>query len=157
MHYLAAAVMAGIYIYNMPVAIAFIWKKHRFAAGVGAFSAGAAVKRAMKQLESGAPRKKVKFKRVKRAVYIVFRLIRSVELEHVSARLLVGAGDAADTAKLCGGLIALAKLLRARARAGTVDIRPEFSGRVFEGEAAAVIMLKAGDMARAAMKYALGR
>lgn len=157
MHYLAAAVMAGIYIYNMPVAIAFIWKKHRFAAGVGAFSAGAALRRARKQLGKAAPRKKVKLKRVKRAVYIVFRLIRSIEVDYFTARLLVGAGDAADTAKICGGLIALANLLRTQARAGAVDIRPEFSGRAFEGEAAAVIMLKAGDMARAAAKYALGR
>ena len=157
MHYLAAAVMAGIYIYNMPVAIAFIWKKHRFAAGVGAFFGHNAMRRAVKQLEAEKIRKKIKYKRVKRAAAIIARLIGDVEFEYFSARLLVGAGDAAGTAKLCGGLIALGNMLRAAARSGKVDIRPDFAARTFEGEAAAVIMLKAGDMARAAVRYAMDR
>jgi hypothetical protein len=70
---------------------------------------------------------------------------------------IYGAGDAAGTAKLCGGLIALGNMLRSAARSGKVDIRPDFAARTFEGEAAAVIMLKAGDMARAAVRYAIGR
>ena len=157
MPYLAAAVMAGIYLYNLPVAIAFIWKKQRFAAGVGAFYGHAAMRRALKQIDAAKVRKKVKFKRVKRVFSITVRLLKHIEMEYFSARLLVGAGDAAATAKLCGGLMALGNILRTAARSGQVDIRPDFSARTFEGEAAAVIILKAGDMARAAAKYAMGR
>lgn len=157
MHYLAAAVMLSVYAYNLPVVIAFIWKKHRFAAGIGVFFGQSALKRAEKQLGRARPRKKTKVKRVKRAVSICIRLIHDISFEHFSARLLVGAGDAAKTAEICGGLTALGHVLRTRAREGHVDVRPEFSGRVLEGEVKAVISLRAGDMARAAVKYAMGR
>ena len=157
MHYLAAAVMLSVYAYNLPIVIAFIWKKHRFAAGIGAFYGHNALKRAEKQLGSGKPLKKTKMKRVKRTVSICIRLIHDITFEYFSARLLVGAGDAAKTAQICGGLTAIGHILSKRAREGGVDIRPDFSGRALEGEVKAVISLRAGDMARAAVKYAMGR
>ena len=157
MHYLAAAVMLSIYAYNLPVVIAFIWKKHRFAAGIGAFYGQSALKRAERQLGKEKPRKKTKRKRVKRAVSICIRLIHDISFEHFSARLLVGTGDAAKTAEICGGLTALGHVLRTRAREGYLDIRPDFSGRVLEGEVKVVISLRAGDMARAAFRYATDR
>lgn len=157
MHYLAAAVMLSIYAYNLPVVIAFIWKKHKFAAGIGVFYGQSALKRAEKQLGKEKPRKKTKSKRVKRAVSICIRLVNDITFEHFSARLLVGTGDAAKTAEICGGLNALSHILRQRAREGCVDIRPEFSDSVLEGEVKAVISLRAGDMARAALKYAMDR
>lgn len=149
--------MIGIYAYNLPLVIAFIWKKHRFAAGFGAFYPGSAIRRAEKQLGRKGARKNTKKMRVRRAADICAGLIGHIRMEYFSARLLVGAGDAARTAEICGALTALGNALRAHARAGRVDIRPDFSGRTLEGEVKAVIALRAGDVARAAVKHALGR
>ena len=156
MQYAAAAFMAGIYLYNIPVAFAFIWKKHRYAAGLGVFYGRQAMRRAEKQLGRPKPRKKVKIKSAKRAALLAARLLRALNVEYFSARLLVGAGDAAATAKLCGSLIALGNVLRMNANGGSVDIRPDFSGKTFEGEVRGVITLRAGDAAKAAARYALG-
>jgi len=157
MPFVAAAAMLMLYAYNLPVVIAFIWKKHRFAAGIGAFSPSFAVSRAEKQLASPKPRKKVKFKRIKRVSFITARLIHELRIDHYSARLLIGTGDAAMTARLCGAAIALGHTLRTKARNGAVDIRPDFSARTFEGEIVSVLTLRAGQMARAAIKYAMER
>lgn len=157
MHYIAAAVMAGIYIFNVPVVIAFIWKKHRYGAGFGVFAETSALRRAQRQLTSDRTRKKVKMKRVRLAAGITVKLIRSVKFRLFSARLLIGTGDAARTAQLCGAATALGSTLRALAERGEVDIRPDFSGRTLEGEVQGVAVVRAGDILSAAAKYALKR
>ena len=157
MPYIAAAAMLAIYAYNLPVVIAFIWKKHRFAAGFGAFSPVFAIHRAEKQLSSPKPNKKLKYKRIKRAAVITARLLHEFRFDHFSARLLIGTGDAASTAKICGAAAALGHTLRTRAENGKIDIRPDFSARTLEGEARAIVTLRAGPAARAAIKYAMER
>ena len=155
MHYLAAAVMAGIYIFNVPVVFAFIWKKHLFAAAFGVFDEGAALRRAERRLGTKRKRKKVKKQNIGGAAAEIVRLIRSGKFRLFSARLLIGAGDAAKTAQICGAATALGNGLRLLAERGQVDIRPDFSGRTLEGEVKAVAVFRAGDILGAAVRHVL--
>ncbi len=172
MQYFAAAAMLGIYLYNMPLKFAFIWRAHRFGFGFGIFERRAALRRAEKRLgKSTSPKKRMKLipgrkhaaqagakftpGRLKFAAQALARLLSRLKVESFSARLLIGAGDAACTALVCGAVMSLGHALRGAADIGQVDIRPEFSGSCFEGEIRAVVALRAGDILSAAALGAL--
>lgn len=153
MHYIAAAVMAGIYIFNVPVVFAFIWKKHVFAAAFGVFDERAALRRAERRLGARRKRRKKKPGNFSRSVVTAVRLIKTARFRLFTARLLIGTGDAAGTAQLCGAATALGNGLRLLAESGRVDIRPDFSGRTLEGEVKAVAVFRAGDILGAAVRH----
>ena len=151
MHIAAAVVMAGIYMYNLPLAVAIVWRPGKLGIGIGAFDTGGALSRALKQM---AEEKKRKKPTIRRAVRLLAELIKRMDLRYFSARLLVGTDDAARTALLCGAVAALTHTLRGAAKAGKVDVRPDFSGEIFEGEVRAAAIIKLG---RAVMAYAASR
>ena len=158
MQYFAAAAMLGIYLYNLPLKFAFVWRAHRFGFGFGIFERRAALRRAEKRLgESKPPKKRMKFTpgRLKFAAQTGARLLARLKVESFSARLLIGAGDAARTALLCGAVMGVGHALRGAADTGRVDIRPEFAGNCFEGEIRGVVALRAGDILSAAALGAL--
>lgn len=159
MHYVAAAVMLGIYVFNVPVIFAFVWRRHRHGIGFGIFDGRFALKRAEKKISEPKtkPDKKLTAKRIRAAARGGVRLLICGQLEHVTARLLIGAGDAACTAAVCGGTLALANALRLNARSGTVDIRPDFSGNVFEGEIRITVSVTLGGLMRAKTGRMRGR
>lgn len=160
MQYFAAAVMLGIYLYNLPLKFAFVWRAHRFGFGFGIFEIRAALRQAEKRLgEAYSPKKSVKLtpRRLKYAAQTGTRLLARLKIESFSARLLIGAGDAARTALLCGAVMSLGHALRGAADNGNVDVRPDFSGSCFEGEIRGIVALRAGDMFSAAALGALRR
>lgn len=145
MHYAAAVVMAGIYLYNLPLTIALIWRRGGFGIGVGAFGGRGAVRRAMGRVGKGGG---FDVRKARWALRILAKMLRRMQLEHFSARLRVGTGDAAKTALLCGGISAAAHALRGAAESGRVDVRADFSGEAFEGEVRAVARLGLGRLVR---------
>lgn len=158
MQYFAAAAMLGIYMYNLPLKFAFVWRAHRFGFGVGIFEIRAALRRAEKRRDAPEPPKKrmeLTPARLKFAVQTIARLLAHIKIEIFDARLLIGTGDAAHTALICGAAMGLGHALRGAADHGRVDIRPEFAGSCFEGEIRAVAALRAGDMLSAALLGAL--
>lgn len=150
MQYLAAAAMLGIYLYNLPLQIAFIWRAHAFRSAVSVFEWRFALRSARRKL--GKPKKKKKANGMK-YLKIILRILKYVCVERVSARLLIGTGDAARTALVCGAARALGNVLRAGAKGGKVDIRPEFSGKCMEGEAFIVISVRLGDAVMSALNF----
>ena len=148
MPYVAAAVMLGIYMYNLPLAFAFVWKRRKFGVGVGVFEGRFAAERAEKKIAypGKKPKKKMTSRRLKAAARGAVRLLTRGRLEHVTARLLIGTGDAARTAAVCGGAIALANALRLNASSGRVDIRPDFSGSALEGEIRITVTVTVGGL-----------
>ena len=158
MPYFAAAAMLGIYLYNLPLKLAFVWRAHRFGLGLGIFERRAALRRARKRLgRPKPPEKRMKFTpgRLKFTAHAGAQLLTHLKLESFSARLLIGAGDAARTALVCGAVMGLGHALRGAADGGQVDIRPAFSGSCFEGEIRGVVALRAGDVISAAALGAL--
>lgn len=149
-HYAAAAVMLAIYLYNLPLAFAFVWRRHRHGVGVGLLESRYALKNAEKRLARAAkkPARRPEAKKIMAGARTGARLLARSRISHVTARLLIGTGDAARTAAACGGARALANALRLRAGAGTVDIRPDFSGRGLEGEIVIAVKTTPGELIR---------
>lgn len=148
MHYAAAAVMLGIYMYNLPLTLAVVWRRGGLGVGYGIFDVRGALRRA-----EGRTSKRSKggfsIKKLRRALRMLAALIRHMELERFTARLRIGTGDAARTALLCGAVSSAAYALRGAAKSGRVDVRPDFSGEALEGEVRAAAMLKLGRLLRA--------
>lgn len=158
MPYFAAAAMLGLYLYNLPLKFAFIWRAHCFGFGFGIFEKRAALRHAEKRLGKSKPGKKRISPtpgRLKFAAQAGARLLARLEIESFSARLLIGAGDAARTALICGAVMGLGHALRGTADSGQVDVRPEFAKSCFEGEIHGVVALRAGDIFSAAALSAL--
>ena len=145
MHYAAAAVMAGIYLYNLPLMIALIWRRDGFGVGLGVFGGRGAVRRAVGRVGKGGG---FDIGKARRALRVLAKMLARMRLEHFSARLRVGAGDAAQTALLCGGIAAAAHALRGAAESGKVDVRADFTGAALEGEVRAVARLELGRLVR---------
>ena len=143
MPYLAAALMIIIYMYNLPLTVALVWRDEGGAAGISVLDIRFALNSARKKIgkKTGAGNKN---KKKKPDTETAIRLFRRMRLEYFSARLAVGTGDAAQTALLCGALRALGGALAGAAEYGEADIRPDFSGKAFRGEVGAVFSLKLG-------------
>jgi len=143
MHYAAAALMISIYMYNLPLMIAMVWRDGRFALGMGAFDWRYAANNAAKKLGRQRYIRKKK-KGGASGIRHAVGLIKIAAIERFSARLLVGTGDAASAAVLCGALNALGGALRSTAKNGEVDIRPDFCGEDIRGEICVVASVKLG-------------
>ena len=143
MPYLAAAVMILIYMYNLPLTVALVWREEGGAVGVGVLDARFALNSARKKIGKQTKGDN-KRKRKKPDTETVLRLFRRMRLEYFSARLAVGTGDAAQTALLCGALRALGCVLAGAVDYGEADIRPDFSEKTFRGEVGIAFSLKLG-------------
>ena len=153
MPYIAAAIMTGIYMYNLPLMIALMWREQGFGVGVGILEPAYALKAARSRIINGKKRSPGR----KRKPGMTLKMIRTLRIEYFSARLYIGTGDAAATALLCGAARSLAGVLAGAARQSITDIRPEFSGSCLRGEAAIVFSVTAGKMLRAVLSHAVGR
>lgn len=152
MPYLAAAVMTCIYVYNLPLMIALVWCEQGYGVSLGMLSPRYALKTARRKIGKGRrPGRK------RRSAGKALKLIPHLQIEYFSARLLIGTGDAAATALLCGGVRSLAGVLAGASKQAATDIRPEFSGKCLKGEADIVISMKLGRLLSPALASVLGR
>ena len=147
MHYAAAAIMLAIYMYNLPLTIAVIWREAGFSVGVGLLDGRFAISSAEKRLTD---KSKARGSSKKPDVETAVKTAKELRLDYFSVRLLVGAGDAAKTAVLCGLMRTLGNVLLAVSGNGTVDIRPDFTGETLKGECSATFSVKLGRLALAA-------
>lgn len=154
MHYVAAAVMITIYMYNLPLMIAVMWRDNRYTTALGILNGYYAVSSARRKLTDGRHIKKKK-KKHSAGIRTAVRLFRRVDIDSFSARLRVGTGDAASTALLCGQLNALCGVLMCACKKGEFDIRPDFSGPCFRGEISLVVSVKLGSLLGTAARVAI--
>lgn len=153
MPFIAAVIMTGIYMYNLPLMIAFMWREQGFGVGVGVIEPAYALKVARSHIINGKKRAPGR----KRKPGMTLKMIRSLRIEYFSARLYIGTGDAAATALLCGAARSLAGVLAGAARQSVTDIRPEFSGNCLRGEAAIVFSVTAGRILKVMLAHAIGK
>lgn len=145
MPYLAAVIMLGVYAYNLPLMLAFIWKENGHGFGVGALECGYALKNARSRMGRRDNKKTGKRRKNMRAGHIS-KLAGHIRIEYFSVRMVIGTDDAAATALLCGSARSLAGAIAGAAGRSKVDIRPDFERRGISGEAGIVFSVKLGQL-----------
>lgn len=147
MHYAAAAIMIAIYMYNLPLMFALVWREEGVSAGISVVEARFAVNSALRRMgrNNGSINR-----RKKRDISTALKLLRQMRIEYFSLRMQVGTGDAAKTALLCGLIRSLGCVMLAASENGSVDVRPEFSCAALRGEGSLVLSAKLGRLAAAA-------
>jgi hypothetical protein len=158
MPWLAALAMALLYLYNVPIVVAFVWNKSGRGLAVRPFSPRAACRAAEKYARSQKKRKRKKRSKIAlslRAVDAMKQLLPAVTLEYIRMQARLGLDDAAATALACGALNSLCHILGCRARErDALMISPEFNRTCIEVDACAVISVRVCDALRAAAKTA---
>ena len=146
--YLVAALEALAYLSAVPVCAAFCLDSEnglRAGAGVGAFGAGGALRRARRAMDRARRRGRARVG-LRRGLGFLRRLRpRAFRL-----RGRVALGDAAATALACGALISLGEALRGRIQSAEVDVVPAFDGE-FSLELRGMICATAGQIMVAAI------
>ena len=153
--YIAAAAQALVYLWSVPVYLAFRVSDRRglrFGAGISAFAVRGARARCRRRLLSGAsPRGNGPDAR------FALRVLANLRLSSARLRGRIGLGDAALTAMACGAASALARILAARAERSRVEIHPDFTSGgphiALQGMASA----KAGQIMLAMLRAGAGR
>lgn len=157
MHWLAAVFTAFFYLYNMPVAAAFVWNGNGKGVALRPFSGAAALGAAQRRI-NGA---KKPFKKPGRgliappmtALRVAASLLPHIRLEFLRAQTRLGLDDAALTAILCGALGAALHMLGCRAReCGGISVTADFEKPCAQINFRAVISARAGDALRAAVR-----
>jgi len=169
MHWLAALVMALIYLHNIPVTAAIVATEGGWAASFRPFSPMAAVKAARKNIDAkrrpGTEGKKDKKEKNEkglsrlmlplRTLPAAAQLLPYVSLEHFHINACIGLDDAAVTALVCGFLTSAGHMILCRAGdGGQVDVRPEFNAPCLRGEICAVMRVSTGSAMNAVARVA---
>ena len=150
MHWFAAVIATGFYLYHVPLTFALVWRETGTGGGFALFEGRRAVKRARENVGKGKKRKR-------RVAWKTLRaLLPHLILEELTMQLELGASDAAETALLCGALRAAGFALRQRARRGRIAVSPSFSGSRLKGELRGVVRIEAGEAAAALIREKLG-
>lgn len=145
--YLIAVLESLAYLAAVPVCAVFCVSGEgglKAGAGVGAFRARGALRRARRAMAGGRRRRRQRGE-VKRAL----ALLRRLKLTRISLRGQLGLGDAAATALLSGALTALAAALRGRTKRLDLRLSPDFSGEL-RVELRGMICARAGQIMLAA-------
>ena len=146
--YLIALLDALFYLCAVPVRAAFFVDTKdglRYGAGIAAFTARAALRRARRN--SGKSEKRQK-KKTPRLMPLLKRL-RGVSF---ALRGQLNLGDAAATALACGALQALAAALSAHMGRASVDVVPDFGASAPEVALTGMLRLRAGQIIAAAAR-----
>ena len=146
----AVAILEALgYFSAVPVCVAFCVSGRdglKAGAAVGAFSAGAAFRRAMAHMRRETPKKRRGRPPVKRLI----KLARHLRVERFSLRGRLGLSDAAATALLCGAISALGASLRGRVDSLAVDVAPAFDGP--RAELRGIVRVRLGQIILAAAR-----
>lgn len=151
--YLVAVLESLAYLAAVPVCAVFCVSGEgglKAGAGVGAFRARGALRRARRAMANGPRQRKRRRGEVKRAL----ALLRRLKLTRVSLRGQLGLGDAAATALVSGALTALAAALRGRTKRLDLRLSPDFSGET-RIELRGMICARAGQIMLAAAQSGL--
>lgn len=143
--YLIALLDALFYLCAVPVRAAFFVDTKdglRFGAGIAAFTARAALRRARRN--SG--------KRQKKKAPRLMPLLKRLRGVSFALRGKLNLGDAAATALACGALQALAAALSAHMGRASVDVIPDFGASAPEVALMGMLRLRAGQIIAAAAR-----
>ena len=165
---LTAALVALIYLCAVPWRLALCLRLGpdgvRFGVGAAPFEARFARARALSRRDRRRPSTARRglspgaaLRAAWRAAAFALRRVRF----GVDAEGEFGAGDAAVTALVCGGAMALERALRAAGWDARLRLKPDFSGAGVRGEVTCMISARAGHIMAAALlgawEYATGR
>lgn len=167
---LTAALVALFYLGAVPVRLAVCLRvdegRVQFGVGAAAFEARFA-RRAAQMRRDGARKMPPILRRLQPVAAIRAGLraasfiIRRIRLDGFVAEGVFGSSDAALTALVCGGAMALDRSLGAAVRGVRLCIQPDFSSRRLHGELTCIISARAGHIMAAALlgawDYATGR
>lgn len=162
MHWLAAVFTALFYLYNIPVAAAFVWNEDGLGVALRPFSGAAALGAARRKINGAKKTFKKPGGRMlappMTALRVAASLLPHIRLEFLRAQARLGLDDAALTAILCGALGAALHMLGCHAgECGGISVTADFEKPCAQINVRAVISARAGDALRAALRGVIKR
>ena len=148
--YIAAALQALIYLWAVPIHLAFRVDGAnglRFGVGLAAFDRSLAARRS--KVQTAARSKSEAGGRDKR---LALKALMNMKLSSASLTGRLGLGDAALTALGCGTLTILARILAARAERSRVELRPDFASAELRISLQGMLCARAGQIMLALLR-----